>query len=551
MADPNADENPQETAEMSEQQIVTILQSLSEGVVSDKTQEMVVDSSIKNRVIELFTSFQTNVLEVAGGLTKINTDMARLKEGAQTAAQELSSLKNSLRDVFNAQSEYIKQLTNTSKIYIEGAKEFALNLRNDGLQIARNYKENGLILASSIYDVVLKQKETIGTMMESTGVRHSIDNILAEHEKIIYLLLQKASAHVFLEEEDANFIGPDLSDAKIREVVTKLVEHHKEEVLENDLFMHHIKKLFETFYLNKLGKSLIQPSSVITSGSNNNVYIPRNNEDFIEKFRVQQLQSKIQYLTTDKDELIAFLSSLVNDIHNEQNYNHSKYFGSSVNIETFVRNAIGDDSIAMAEYNYRMDKTKEYVEFYLTNIAGKGNSTGSSLKPGGRYSKTYDSIQKEFMDEVNSITDFVNREYTTGYAAFEPSGQENPNKVDMLKSMLETITIQKSKVENGIANMKAELASNYEQIQKRIADAKQTEEQKQSDRDAQREKARSRYGDEGKGHNGGGKRKTRRKKRSHKKRKTSKKRKTTKKKKSIKKRNSKKKKMTHAKKNKK
>lgn len=535
MSDPNVDVNPQESEEMNDQQVASILQSLSQEVVSDTNEQLVVDGSIKERVVEIFNTFQGKALEIAGKVSKINTDFAEIKEKAGAALEEVNNMKVKIGEVFNAQGEYVRQLTDIGSVYLNGAKEFALNLRNDASAVAAGYKENGLVLASSIYDVLLKQKETIGTLMESTGIRHSIDNILAEHEKIIYLLLQKSSATLFLEDNEENFIGPDLSESKIREIVTRLVNNYPDQIINNGQFMHHLRKLFETFYLNKLGKSLIQPSSVISTDSDrNNVYIPRTNEDFVENFRVRELQSKIQRLTTDKEEIIAFLSSLVNDVHNDQNYNHSKYFGSSVNAQQFVDNAIGNDSIAMAEYTYRMGKTDDYVEFYLTNIAGKNNSKGTSLKPGGRYSKAYDKIQSEFLEEADSITDFANREYTTGYAAFEASGEENPNKAEMLRSMLDLINTQKTKVEAEIADKKATLANKYQEIQ-------QTIRQQESDRSRQREIVGEKNPDQHVGHSGGRRRKKKTRKakkggKSYKKRKTMKKRKIHKKNKTARKR---------------
>ena len=533
MSEANVDINPQESEEMNDQQVVAILQSLSQEIVSDTNEQLVVDMSIKDRLSSILNNFQEKALEVAGQLSNVNTNFASIKEKAETAADDLRNMKENLGHIFNVQGEYIKQLSDMGKVYLDGAKEFALNLRTDAGAIASGYKENGLMVASSIYDLILKQKQAVGTLMESTGIRHSIDNILAEHEKIIYLLLQKASAEVFLDEKEENFIGPDLSESKIREIITRLVDNYPGQIVNNDQFMHHLRKLFETFYLNKLGKSLIQPSSVISTDSDkNNVYIPRTNEDFLENFRVRELKSKIQRLTTDKEEIIAFLCSLVSDVHNDQNYNHSKYFGSSVNAQEFVNNAIGNDSIAMAEYNYRMGKTNDYVEFYLANIAGKGNSKGTSLKPGGRYSKAYDKIQSDFLEEADSISDFVNREYTTGYAAFEPTGEENPNKAEMLKSMLELINTQKTKVETEVADRKVSLANSYEDIQQRIR-------QQEADRSRQRGIVDEKNPHHSVGHNGGRKKKTRRAKKggkSYKKRKTVKKRKAHKKNKTARKR---------------
>ena len=533
MSEANVDINPQESEEMNDQQVVAILQSLSQEIVSDTNEQLVVDMSIKDRLSSILNNFQEKALEIAGQLSNVNTNFASIKEKAETAADDLRNMKENLGHIFNVQGDYIKQLSDMGKVYLDGAKEFALNLRTDASAIASGYKENGLMVASSIYDLILKQKQALGTLMESTGIRHSIDNILAEHEKIIYLLLQKASAEVFLDEKEENFIGPDLSESRIREIITRLVDNYPDQIVNNDQFMHHLRKLFETFYLNKLGKSLIQPSSVISTDSDkNNVYIPRTNEDFLENFRVRELKSKIQRLTTNKEEIIAFLCSLVSDVHNDQNYNHSKYFGSSVNAQEFVNNAIGNDSIAMAEYNYRMGKTNDYVEFYLTNIAGKGNSKGSSLKPGGRYSKAYDKIQSDFLEEADSISDFVNREYTTGYAAFEPTGEENPNKAEMLKSMLELINTQKTKVETEVADRKVSLANSYEDIQQRIR-------QQEADRSRQREIVDEKNPDHSVGHNGGRKKKTRRAKKggkSYKKRKTVKKRKAHKKNKTARKR---------------
>jgi hypothetical protein len=533
MSEPSVDVNPQESEEMNVQQVATILQSLSQDVVSGTNDELVVDASIKGRVVEIFNTFQEKALEVAGKVSKVNTDFTEIKEKAGAAVDQLRIMKVNIGEVFNAQGEYVKQLIDIGSVYLNGAKEFALNLRTDASAVAAGYKENGIVLASSIYDVILKQKETIGTLMESTGIRHSIDNILAEHEKIIYLLLQKASAALFLDDNEENFIGPDLSESKIREIVTRLVNNYPAQIVNNEQFMLHLRKLFETFYLNKLGKSLIQQSSVISTDSDrNNVYIPRTNEDFVENFRVRELKSKIQQLTTDKEEIIAFLSSLVNDVHNDQNYNHSKYFGSSVNAQQFVDNAIGNDSIAMAEYTYRLGKTNDYVEFYLTNIAGKNNSKGTSLQPGGRYSKAYDKIESDFLEEANSITDFANREYTTGYAAFEASGEENPNKAEMLKSMLDLIASQKTKVQGEIADKKAVLANKYQEIQ-------QTIRQQESDRSRQRGIVGDKNPDHSVGHSGGRRKKTRTAKKSgknYKKRKTMKKRKIHKKNKTARKR---------------
>ena len=53
MSDPNADVNPQESEEMNDQQVASILQSLSQEVVSDTNEQLVVDGSIKERVVEI------------------------------------------------------------------------------------------------------------------------------------------------------------------------------------------------------------------------------------------------------------------------------------------------------------------------------------------------------------------------------------------------------------------------------------------------------------------------------------------------------------------
>ena len=106
MSDPNVDVNPQESEEMNDQQVASILQSLSQEVVSDTNQQLVVDGSIKERVVEIFNTFQGKALEIAGKVSKINTDFAEIKEKAGAALEEVNKMKVKIGEVFNAQGEY-------------------------------------------------------------------------------------------------------------------------------------------------------------------------------------------------------------------------------------------------------------------------------------------------------------------------------------------------------------------------------------------------------------------------------------------------------------
>ena len=73
MSEANVEINPHESEEMNDQQVVAILQSLSQEIVSDTNEQLVVDMSIKDRLSSIFNNFQEKALEVAGQLSNVNT----------------------------------------------------------------------------------------------------------------------------------------------------------------------------------------------------------------------------------------------------------------------------------------------------------------------------------------------------------------------------------------------------------------------------------------------------------------------------------------------
>lgn len=357
--------------------------------------------------------------------------------------QESGTTKNLLSSAFQQQAELVK---NVSNVMLSGAKEYIGNFK-DVAKITKDIiKTSALIGASTIYDKVLKAIELKEKASGYVGQSKPVDELIKQHETVIYIMIQKSS----LDLEGDNYLSSELSDADIKQLIDKVVDEGN-----NTEIQAHVIRAAQIFFFNKMGSSVVDTfgdvsTTIEDEGDKMNLNDTIDNADVIGQYKLAQLRKRIVSLVEDSDEFKSFLITLVNDTHNNEHHNHSKYFGMTQDVSSFINDIIGPEGFLSIDTNYRLNSVEQSVDYYIGNILGKkikkdgSTSSGDSIRsPNGELYKRVANLEESIDENLNDITEYVNQQHALGFKDFGDEGDE-AEKTEKMNNLTQAVETRKT-----------------------------------------------------------------------------------------------------------
>lgn len=359
--------------------------------------------------------------------------------------QESGTTKSLVSSAFQQQAELVK---NVSNVMLSGAKEYIENFK-DVANITKDIiKRSALIGASTIYDKVLKAIELKEKASGYIGQSKPVDELIKQHETVIYIMIQKSS----LDLEGDNYLSSELSDADIKQLIDKVVDQGN-----NTEIQAHVIRAAQIFFFNKMGSSVVDTfgdvsTTIEDEGDKMNLNDTIDNADVIGQYKLSQLRKRIVALVEDSDEFKSFLITLVNDTHNNEHHNHSKYFGMTQDVSSFVNDIIGPEGFLSIDTNYRLNSVEQSVDYYIGNILGKkikkdgSISSGDSIRsPNGQLYKRVANLEEGIDENLNDITEYVNQQHALGFKDFGDEGDE-AEKTEKMNNLTQAVETRKTQL---------------------------------------------------------------------------------------------------------
>ena len=371
--------------------------------------------------------------------------------------QETGTSKNLFLSAFQQQSELVKNISN---VMLSGAKEYFEIFKNTTNITTDLVRQNALIGASTIYDKVLKAIEIKEKASDYIGQTKPVDELIKQHETVIYITLQKTSLDLL---NNDNYLSSELSDEDIKQIIDKIVN----ETYIGDIQAHVIRAA-QIFFFNKMGSSVVDifgdvRTTVEDENDPINLNETFNNADVINQYKLTELRKRILSLVEDKDELKSFLINLVNDTHNNDYHNHSKYFGMTRDVSSFINDIIGPNGFLSIDTNYRINNVEKTVKYYIDNILGKkikkdgSVSTGESIRsPNGTLYKRVSNLEESIDENINDITDYVNQQYSIGFKDFGDEGNKS-EKTEKLNNLTQAVENRKNDLNTRVQQLYQEM----------------------------------------------------------------------------------------------
>ncbi len=301
----------------------------------------------------------TNIIEQASEFAKNVKDSAILaKKVHEQSLNKLSSWVSNVSDALNEVKGLIEQA----------------NL--DGALMAKNYADKANLIGTNITSAYVQLKGLVGDaaekVVEKVGIKSSLDHIMVEHEKMLFIALQLL-AHKRHPRDDLLTPNSDNISDIIRDIVDS--DHDDKRQL-----MIHVTKLFETFYYGKLGVSAVNSYNVVET---NRIewFVSRNNAELIKQYNDENTQNTINSIVNDVDNLKQFLINFVTKFKYDMtvdNLDHSKYFGHSQNLPDFVESNIGfnESNINFIDYKLSKESIKTRLDYYADLFKSGGSLPG-------------------------------------------------------------------------------------------------------------------------------------------------------------------------------
>lgn len=403
------------------QNVAKILSNMANEI--DNNEVTQISNKVENKTTE-------NILSIENMNKLINDSIDFMTR----VIHESKTTKGLISSAYQQQSELV---TNISNVMLAGAKEYIENFKDIAKITSELVKQKALIGTSTIYDKVLKAIELKERASSYVGQTKSIDELIKQHESVIYINMQKISLTL---SNDDNYLSSELSDEDINEIVNKIVDTKNS--MMNEINAHVIRAA-QLFFFEKMGKSVVDNFGVISTtiedeGDKQKLNETINNTNIIGQYKLTELRKRIVSIVENKDELKSFLKTLVNDIHNNDYHNHSKYFGMTHNVSSFIDDIIGPNGFLSIDINYRLNSVEKSIEYYIDNILGKkikndgSVSTGDSIRsPNGQLYKRVANLEESIGENLNDITDYVNQQYAHGFKDFGDEGDKSEKTKNM------------------------------------------------------------------------------------------------------------------------
>ena len=364
-----------------------------------------------------------------------------------------STARGLLNDIYTKQGEIIQR---ASSLMLTGASDYFNSLKDSAKITASVIRNSALVGTTTLYDKVLKGIALVDKAAQSTGLRKSDDELIKEHEMLIYILLQKSSLRIM---KGDDYIARDTSDADIKSIIKQIIATEDMTIIKS-----HIIRAAQIFFFNKMGKSVVENMSNITSkmedmNNDSDRDLSDDNIDVVDQYNLSQLRQRILELTNNPDEFNAFLFSVIQDVHSDDLHNHSKYFGVPQDASVFIRDVIGPDGFLSIDSEYRLTSLEKNVEYYMNNIIGKklkkdGTlSDGSSITPpNGILYKRVVSLQQQINESFDDILDYLKQQYKRGFSDFGNNDNEVDN-ISRLDNLRNAISSRKEVINSKIQKL--------------------------------------------------------------------------------------------------
>ena len=377
----------------------------------------------------------------------------------------ISRSKNVAKLASEAHGESSNLIQKLGLVLIKGAREYINTFKETARITAEVLKQDALIGSSTIYDMVLKGVAAAEGISQQVGYSQSIDNIINQHETIIYITLQKESLEIL----GNDYISPSMEKSEINDLLDAILNDNRFFDMHNKINSHIIRAA-QLFFFSKMGTSAVSnlnsikatlAGEGIASGISNTV----DNSDIVQKYNIDQIRQHIISLTSGQERK-HILSNIISDIHSGNQNNHSKYFGMPYNVDEFINYVIGNEGFLTAELNQQISSVDNSVTYYIENILGKlkkrdgSTSSGESIKPNGILYNRVSKLQSKIDETFEDVSDYVNQQYKTNFKDFGGTNDK---------------TTQLHKLESIVYDRKESLHARIVNIMKRMNNALSTQ----------------------------------------------------------------------------
>ena len=232
----------------------------------------------------------------------------------------------------------------------------------------------------------------------------------------------------------------------------------------------HIIRAAQFLFFSKMGDSAVSNISNLAAtmegtGNMKGVSHTFDNSGVVEKYNMEQIRQRIVALTSG-DERKHILASIISDIHDGKEHNHSKYFGMPYNADQFIAQLIGDEGFLTTDLNQKISSVDNSVKYYIENILGKpkkdgSTSTGASITPpDGQLYKRAENLYSQLEEGFDDISEYVNQQYSNKFTDFggEPADKDT----------------QKAKLDHNIHSRQTQLGERVTAIKNRMKNALST-----------------------------------------------------------------------------
>ena len=343
----------------------------------------------------------------------------------ENVADMFCTINNNIKDVTKITKDQITKfiawkndILDTGTTIKDSALAFISNASGDA-------KERSNILKSKVSDAFQKIKGKVEIGIESVGLKAALDDIMIQHEKMLFIALQSVAAKMngdLLTQDSTNI------SATINNIMNS--DEDKRQI------MIHVTKLFETFFYGKLSVSAVNSyniiESTITVSDADMTFFDRSNVALVDKIN----NDATKYIIDERnniDNLIPFLVTLVSEFNKDDtavDINHAKYFGSTASLKDFVANEIDADSYNYIEHNLAKESLLKRFDFYIPKI-NSGDSIRTDYMP--KITKIYD----DYNSLIGETGEFINQAKPVDFDFKE--GEDWETEKNVTRAILATI----------------------------------------------------------------------------------------------------------------
>ena len=326
-------------------------------------------------------------------------------EGNVNIKDILSTIQTSAKLAKKVEEQSLKQLSSwVNTVFSIGnkTKELLISSKSDATEVIAGYNEKYETFKSTINDAYRKIEGKVEGGLEKIGLKEQLDNIMFQHEKMLFIALQLCYSKI--EQEDLL----DATSADIPDKVSVILDNeHKEQL------MIHVIKLFETFYSRKLGISAVNSHNIVKSDSTvegnyhgSATFVERSNKDLIAKYNKDAIKETIDRTVKNPDNLKQFLIHFIRNFKSDSTVNdidHAKYFGYSQTLPEFVESILklDNENINFIDYELSKNSIKSRLDYY----ANSAIDTGDSFV---RYAKNVTDLYDNYKQLIIQTKAFIN-----------------------------------------------------------------------------------------------------------------------------------------------